>query len=110
MLYEPPKTKRYILIGAATIVLAVLAIVITPLLFKKKTTLTPTANLPLTAEQKKAENSLKKLQEMEKSQKIQAPSQEQIQNSLHNLSKESGDTPSQDQIKKSLDNLSKMQK
>ena len=110
MLYEPPKTKRYILIGAATVILAVLIVAIVPFFFRDKTLQTPTANLPLTAEQKKAENSLKKLQEMEKSQKIQAPSQEQIQNSLHNLSKESGDVPSQDQIKKSLDNLSKMQK
>ena len=36
MLYEPPKTKRYILIGASAVVLAVLAIVAIPILYKNK--------------------------------------------------------------------------
>jgi hypothetical protein len=45
MLYESPKTKRYILIGAMAVILVVLAIVIIPLLYKNKTTQTPTDNV-----------------------------------------------------------------
>jgi hypothetical protein len=45
MLYEPPKTKRYILIGASAVILAVLVVAFLPLLFKNKTTQTPVSNL-----------------------------------------------------------------
>lgn len=113
MLYEPPKTKRYILIGAITVVLAVLIVAIVPFFFSDKTLQTPTTNLPITAEQQKAANSLKKLKELETSQNPQPPTQEQTQNSLQELQKQEKEralAPSQDQIQKSLENLRKMQK
>jgi cytochrome c-type biogenesis protein CcmH/NrfF len=45
MLYRPPKTKKYILIGASAIALAVLAVVIAPLSYRQKTSQTPASNL-----------------------------------------------------------------
>jgi hypothetical protein len=111
MLYEPPKIKRYILIGASAVILAVLVVSFLPLLFNNKTTKTPPVNLPMTAKQRKAANSLKKLKKLETSQNLQPPTQEQIQNSLQELQKKEKEralAPSQEQIQKSLDNLSKM--
>ena len=63
MLYEPPKTKQHIIIfGAAALFLAVLAIVAIPFFFKGKTSQTPTANLPSTAEQQKIQKGFEKLE------------------------------------------------
>ena len=52
MLYEPPKTKQCILIGAAAVFLAVFLAVAIPLLYKKKTIQAPSVNLVDTKWQK----------------------------------------------------------
>ncbi|OGI27442.1 MAG: hypothetical protein A2359_04890 [Candidatus Moranbacteria bacterium RIFOXYB1_FULL_43_19] len=103
MLYEPPKTKKYILIGATAVVLAVLVIIAAPLLFKNKTTQTPTANLPLTAEQKKMQKEQDKLIEMAKKEKDSLPSQEYLKKESDRLieeAKTSGAGKSQEEIAK----------
>lgn len=110
MLYELPKTKRYILIGAGAVVLAILVVAIAPFFFRDNTAQNPTSNLPLTTEQKKAANSLNKLKELGIRQAPHTPTQEQIQNSLKNLSKESSEVPYREEIQKSLESLRKMQK
>ena len=113
MLYEPPKTKRYILIGAAVLFLAVLVVAFVPFFFREKTTQTPTANLPMTAEQKKIQKDQDKLVEMAKGQKDSLPSPEQIQKDQDRLIEEAKsrkDIKSPEEIQKDMDRLIKTAK
>lgn len=108
MLYEPPKTKKHILIGSSVIILAVLVVAFLPLIFKSKTTQTPTMNLPLTAEQQKIQKYQDKLVEMAKGQKSSLPSPEQIQKDQDRLieeAKANGSGKSQQEIQKDQNNL-----
>jgi len=112
MLYEPPKTKKYILIGAIVIILAVLAIVAIPLIFKKKTT--PTANLPMTAEQKKIQKEFKKLEAMRKDMNSKDPTPEEIQKEFAELEKQRAESnstpPTPEQIQAEFEKLEQMRK
>jgi len=113
MLYEPTKTKQYILIGAIAVVLAVLVIVAAPLIYKQKKTQTPTANLPMTAEQKKIQKDQDKLVEMAKGQKNSLLSAEQIQKDQDKLIEEAKsrkDIKSPEEIQKDMDKLINMAK
>lgn len=108
MLYEPPETKKYILIGAATIILAVLVVAIAPFFFRDKASKAPTANLPMTAEQQKIQKEQDRLIEMAKKQKNTAPSTEQIQKEQNRLieeAKSSGSGKSPEEIQKDQSNL-----
>ena len=78
MLYEPQKTKRYILIGASAVVLAVLVIIAAPLLYKQKTSPLPIPNLPLTAEQKKIQKESQGLDEIRESSGVKSFTTEEI--------------------------------
>lgn len=114
MLYEPPKNKRFIVIGATAIVLAALAIVIIPLLFKDKNSQIPTVNLPQNPQQQKIQKEFEKLEAIRKSTNVKSPTQEEIQkefDALENQRKESGVTPpTQEQIQAEFDKLEKMKK
>lgn len=79
MLYEPSKTKKYILIGAAVIVLAVLAIVVIPLLFKDKTIQTPTANIPKTSQKQKIQKQSQKLDQIREGAGINSYTPEELE-------------------------------
>ena len=108
MLYEPSKTKKYILIGASAVVLAVLVVAIAPLFFRDKTLQTPTANLPLTAEQQKIQKEQDKLIEMAKKEKNSILSAEKIQKEQDRLIEEAklseaGKSP--EEIQKDQNNL-----
>ena len=71
MLYEPDKTKKYLIIfGISAVFLAILIIVAVPLFYRQKTPQTPSANLPLTAEQKRIQKEMKEVAEKLKNQKV----------------------------------------
>jgi hypothetical protein len=108
MLYEPPKIKRYILIGASAIILAVLIVAIVPFFFRDKKIQVPTANIPMTAKQSKIQKEQNKLIEMSKIQSNFAPSQEQIQKDSNRLieeAKASGSGKSPEEIQKDQNSL-----
>jgi hypothetical protein len=116
MLYEPPKTKRYILIGASAVVLAVLVIVAAPLIYRSKTNQAPVANLlpQGRVQQQKIQKELDKLETMRKSMNIKEPTQEEIQKELAELERQRSESnitsPTPEQIQAELDNLKKMRK
>lgn len=113
MFYDPPKTKRYILIGAIAIVLAVLAIYAIPLLYKNKTTQTK-ENLPVTSQQQKIQKEFDKLGAMRKSTNATPPTQEEIQKEFDALEKQKAESnaipPTQEQIQAEFLKLEKMKK
>jgi hypothetical protein len=115
MLYEPHKhLKKIIIIGSAALFLAVLAIVITPLLYKNKTLRKPTANLPPTTEQQKIQKEFEKLEVMRKSTNAKPPTPEEIQKEFAELEKQRAQsgatTPTQEQIQAEFEKLEKMKK
>ena len=81
MLYEPSKTKRYILIWTGAVILAVLAIVLIPLLYGNKTIQTPATNLSPQAklQQEKIQKEFDKLDQIRKSQNTASPTKEEVQ-------------------------------
>jgi len=103
MLYESPKTKKYILIGAGAVVLAVLIVAIIPFFFRDKTTQVPT-NLPLAAEQQKIQ---KDMQEAAKRLKDQPISEQQIKEDMKSASQELKKlpAPSQEDMQKAAKEL-----
>jgi len=112
MLYEPPKTKRYILIGAAAIVLAVLIVVAAPLLFKYKTLqTTPVANLSPKEklQQEQIQKEFDKLEAMRKNTDVKQSSQEDIQKEFDALEKQRAQSnatpPTSEQIQAEFDKL-----
>jgi|GEM_PF-949175 len=113
MLYEPPKTKKYIIIfGTAALFLAVLVIVAAPLIYKNKTIQTPTASLPATSEQQKIQEEFKKLEAMRKDSETPAP--EAIQKEFAELEKQRKESnatpPTQEQIQKEFKKLEQMRR
>lgn len=90
MLYEPPKTKKYILIGATAVILAVLAVAIIPFFFRDKSLQAPVTNLSPQAklEKEKIQREQDKLIEMSKNQSDSALSSEQLQNDSNRLIEE----------------------
>ena len=117
MLYEPPKTKRYIIIfGAVAAALAVLATVAIPLLFKYKTLQAPVANLSSQEklEQQKIQKEFEKLEAIQKSTNQKQPTPEEIQKEFAELEKqraEASATPlTPEQIQAEFDKLEKMKK
>ena len=80
MLYEPPKTKRYILIGASAIVLAVLAIVAISFIYKNKTSQTPANNVVSQEklQQQKIQKESQKLDEIRESSGMKDYTPEEI--------------------------------
>lgn len=108
MLYEPPKTKKYLIIGAIAVILAFLVVVAIPFFFKGKTSKTPTANFPLNPQQQKIQKEQDKMIEAAKKQKDSAPSAEQLQKDSNRLigeAKPSGTKKSPEEIRKDQDNL-----
>ena len=110
MLYEPHKTKRYILIGAVAVVLAVLIVAIVPFFFKDKTLQNLSTNLSTEAklQKEKIQKEQDKLIEAAKKQKDSLLSTEQIQKDQSNLieqTKSSGTGKSPEEIQKDQDNL-----
>jgi len=110
MLYEPPKTKKYILIGAVAIVLAVLAVAIVPFFFQDKSLQTPTISLSPQAklEKEKIQKEQDKLIEMNKNQSNSAPSPEQLQKDTDRLIEEAKSDKtlkSPEEIQKDQNNL-----
>lgn len=118
MLYEPPKTKKYIVVGAIAVALAVLVIAAIPPFYKSKTIQTPVTNLSSLQEkiqQEKVQQELKKLDEVKKSQNdILEPTQADIRTELKRIDKENKKSgiplPAQEDIQKQLNLLSKMKK
>jgi predicted negative regulator of RcsB-dependent stress response len=115
MLYEPPKTKRYIFIGAGVVVLAVLLVVVFSVVNKNKTTQIPTESTAVQekVKQEKVHEEFKKLNEMNKSEKnnAPAPTPTNIQTELKKLdeakAKSKVTPPTQADIQKQLDLLNK---
>ena len=104
MLYKPPKAKRYITIGVIAILLAVLAIVAIPIIYKNKPIQTPPANISKISQQQKIQKDMneaaKRLKDQdipeqqikedmtkasEELKKIPAPSQEDMQQASKKL-------------------------
>jgi hypothetical protein len=118
MLYEPPNRKQYILIGAAAIVLVVLAIVVFSIFHKNKTTQIPadSAAVQEKEKQEKIQEGFKKLDEMKKDEttNVPAPTQADIQKGFEELEKQQpipeSFHPSADQVKAGFDQLEKMKK
>ena len=78
MLYKPPKAKRYITIGVIAILLAVLAIVAIPIIYKNKPIQTPPANISKISQQQKIQKESQRLDEIKKSSGVKDYSQEEI--------------------------------
>jgi predicted transcriptional regulator len=104
-------SKKYILTGFIAIVLAVLAIVATPLIFKYKTL--PVSVIDLSpkekVEQEKIKKEFEKLEEMRKSQNAKQPAQEDIQREFNELEKQREESglaePTPEQIQAEFDKL-----
>jgi hypothetical protein len=112
MIYEPLKTKKYILIGVGAVILAVLAIVITPLLYKSKTVQTPAAD-PISQQklqQQKIQAGFDQLDSMRKDSK--PLTQEEVQKGFAELEKQRKKSqtpqPTPEQIQAGFDKLDQM--
>jgi len=115
MPYELSKAKKYILIGAGAIVLAVLAVVAAPLLYRQKyfqdsvSNLSPQEKL----EQEKIKKEFEKLEVM-REDAGPFPTEEQIKNEFDALEKqrtEVGATPpTPEQIQAEFEKLEQMRK
>ena len=116
MLYEPPKTKRYILIGAATVILAVLIVAIVPFFFRDKSSPNPIANLSPQAklQQQKIQKEFEKLEAIRESSNAKSPSPEEIQKEFAELEKQRAESnstpPTPEQIQAEFDKLEQMRK
>ena len=116
MLYEPPKTKQYLIIGAAVVFLAILIAFGLSLAYKNKKVQTPVDNTANQEklQQEKIQKEFDKLETMRKSTNAKEPTQEDIQKEFDALEKqraESGATPpTQEQIQAEFDKLEKMKK
>jgi len=112
MLYEPPKTKKYILIGTGAVFLAVLVVIVAPLIFKGRTKQNPAVNLPLTAEQERIQKEFEKLEAMRKDEKIPTP--EEIQKEFEELEKQRAEAnttePTPEQIQAEFEKLEQMRR
>jgi septal ring factor EnvC (AmiA/AmiB activator) len=107
MLYEPPKTKKYILIfGAVAAVLAVLAIIVIPLIYKSKTLQIPTDNVAA-QEKIKQEKIQKDMHEAAKRLEGQVVPEQKIQEEIKNASEEVKklSTPSPEDMQKASQQL-----
>jgi len=91
MLYEPPKTKKYIIIfGVVAFFLAVLAIVAAPLIYKnKKQSQVPALSLEERAKQENLQKDAEKMINLQKNQNDSLSSLEQLQKDASRLIEES---------------------
>jgi hypothetical protein len=116
MLYEPPKTKKYILIGAAAIMLVVLVALVFSLIFRKsKTTKTPADDTAIQEKmmQEKIKDELNKLDKIKKGvdSALQEPAAKDIQTEQKKLEeakpqpKSNVAPPTKEDIQKQLDLL-----
>lgn len=117
MLYEPPKTKQYIIIGVVAVFLAILIAFGLSLVYKNKKVPTPVDNTANQEKikQEKIQEELKKLDEVKKSENnAPEPAPAEIQTELKRLdeAKKNSNTspPTQEDIQKQLDLLNKMKK
>jgi hypothetical protein len=111
MLYEPPKTKRYIIIGAIAFVLAVLAIVAIPSFFKDKTIQTPLTD-PLSQEKIKQQKIQKDMQAAAEKLKDASILEQQTKEDMNSASSEVKKlpTPSQEDMQKAVEKLNQIAK
>lgn len=115
MLYEPPKTKHYIIIGAAAIILVVLLFAIFSIFHKNKKSQIPVDSTTAQekAKQEKIQAELKKLDEVKKSENSNtpAPTPADIQKELKKLDEAKPNSnvpaPTKEDIQKQLDLLNK---
>jgi predicted Holliday junction resolvase-like endonuclease len=111
MLYEPPKTKRYILIGVIAIVLAVFAVVAVPLLHNKITQ-TPQDN-PISIKEKLQQEKIQNdMHEAAKRLEDQEIPEQKIQEEMKSASEElkKMPTPSPEDMQKAAQELNKLKK
>lgn len=113
MLYETPKTKRYIIIGAVAIVLAVLVVAVVPLFrgVKKDSNSNLSVQHPLTAKEKKIQQDAKEFSQKMKVQlqPEQAIAEQKIKEDVAKISEEvkNAPKPSKEEIQKALEQLNK---
>jgi hypothetical protein len=113
MLYEPSKTKRYILIGAIAAALAVLVIVAVPLIYRNKKSQTPVTKLSPQEklQQDRIQKELSQFRAMQKNAKVASPTEEQIKKELDSFKKQKAELyanqPTPEQIQKELDIMKK---
>jgi Spy/CpxP family protein refolding chaperone len=106
MLYEPPKTKKYILIFGTAVALAILVLLAIQLFYKSEESQVPVAKLSSQAEsrQQKIQGDMK---EAAKKLKEQPISEQKIREDMNAVSEEMKKmpSPSQEEMQKVSDEL-----